>query len=159
AVLLLAVLWLRAARLRDALPPAAPGLLAVLTVCLMAITDKTLSPQYLIWVAALVAVVGVTHPDALPPGTVPLPLATCALTQLVSPLNYDPLVGIKPYAVLLLVARDAGLLAVTWLVGRRLWLLTRRPVHRGGSEPASQQGTAAERGGGADQPARQGGSQ
>ena len=130
AVLLLAVLWLRAARRREALPPAAPGLLAVLTVCLMATTDKTLSPQYLIWVAALVAVVGVTHPDALPRGTVPLLLATCALTQLIFPLNYDPLVAVEPYAVLLLAVRDAGLLAVTWLVGRQLWLLTRRPAQR-----------------------------
>jgi hypothetical protein len=125
AVLLLAVLWLRAARLRGALPPAVAGLLGTLTVSLMAMTDKTLSPQYLIWVAALLAVVGVTHPDALPRGTVALLLATCALTQVIFPLNYDPLVAIRPYAVVLLLVRDAGLAAVAALVGRQVWLLTR----------------------------------
>ena len=136
AVLLLAVLWLRAARLRDAVPPGVVGLLGALTVCLIAVTDKTLSPQYLIWVAALLAVVGVSagpgdapgaRGDALPRGTTALLLATCALTQVIFPLNYDPLVAGEPYAVVLLVLRDAGLLGVAWLVGRRVWALTRRP--------------------------------
>jgi hypothetical protein len=171
AVLLLAVLWLRAARLREAMPPAVVGLLGALTVCLIAVTDKTLSPQYLIWVAALLAVVGVSEPDpaaaardvaargaalpggaarevaargaalpggaarggALPRGANPLLLATCALTQVIFPLNYDPLVAGEPYAVVLLILRDAGLLAVAWLVGRRVWALTGRPTRQGGT--------------------------
>ncbi len=127
AVLLLAVLWLRAARLRGSVPPAAVGLLGALTVCLVAVTDKTLSPQYLIWVAALLAVVGVLHPDALPRGINAVLLATCALTQVIFPLNYDPLVAGEPYAVVLLVVRDAGLLAVAWPAGRQVWALTRGP--------------------------------
>jgi uncharacterized membrane protein YhaH (DUF805 family) len=128
AVLLLAVLWLRAARLRDAVPPGTAGLLAVLTVCLMAMTDKTLSPQYLIWVAALLAAVGVTVPGCLPRAAGPLLLATCALTQVIFPLNYDPLVAGRPYAVVLLVVRDAGLLALACLVAHRLWTRTGRPA-------------------------------
>jgi len=128
AALLLAVLWLRAARLRDAASPAVAGLLGTLTVCLMAVTNKTLSPQYLIWIAALAAAVGVAYPGAVPRGATALLLATCALTQVIFPLNYDPLVAGRPYAVLLLLVRDAGLLAVAALVGRRIWVLTRRPA-------------------------------
>jgi hypothetical protein len=104
------------------------GLLGALTVCLMAVTNKTLSPQYLIWIAALLAAVGVAFPDSLPRGTTGLLLASCALTQVIFPLNYDPLVAGQPYAVLLLLVRDAGLLTVAALVGRRIWVLTRRPT-------------------------------
>jgi Glycosyltransferase family 87 len=122
AVAVLAVLWLRGLRRRG---PEVAGLLAVLTVILFVITDKTFSPQYLIWVAALVAVVGVTRPAAVPWPVVPLLLATCGITHLIFPLFYDELVAGRPYAVLLLVARDAGLVAVGALVGRRVWALTR----------------------------------
>lgn len=126
AIAVLGVLWLRTVRrgLAARVVPVA-GLLGSLTVILLTVTDKTLSPQYLIWVTALLAVVGVTHPTALPRAAVPLLLVTCALTHLVFPLNYDQLVAGRPYAVLLLVARDAGLAALGWLVGRQVWVLTR----------------------------------
>jgi hypothetical protein len=126
AIALLAALWLRTLRrgLGAQVVPVA-GLLGTLTVILLTITDKTLSPQYLIWVAALLAVVGVTHPAALPRAAVPVLLAACAITHLVFPLNYDQLVAGRLYAVLLLVARDVCLAALGWLIGRRIWVLTR----------------------------------
>jgi hypothetical protein len=125
AIVLLAVLWLRAVRRGSGLPAAVPGLLGTLTVILLTITDKTLSPQYLIWISALLAVVGALHPEVLPRAAVPVLLATCGLTHLIFPLDYDPLVAGEPYAVALLVARDAGLAALGVLVGRRVWTLTR----------------------------------
>lgn len=126
AIALLAVLWLRAVRhgARGA-QPAVAGLLATLTVILLTVTDKTLSPQYLIWIAALLAVVGALHPTVMPPAAVPTLLLTCAVTHLIFPFWYDPLVAGRPYAVLLLVARDLGLAALAVQIGRQVWRLTR----------------------------------
>jgi hypothetical protein len=94
-------------------------------VIALTVTDKTLSPQYLIWIAALLAVVAVTHPEAVPRAAVPILLATCAATHVIFPYWYDFLVAGRPYAVLLLVARDIGLAAVGVLVARRVWVLSR----------------------------------
>jgi glycosyl transferase family 87 len=125
AVAVLAVLWLRSVRRGAALDPGVPGLLGVLTVMLLIMTDKTFSPQYLIWVAALMAAAGTVHPAALPGWSVPVLLASCGLTHLIFPLDYDPLVAGQPYAVVLLVVRDVGLAVVAVLVGHRIWQLTR----------------------------------
>ena len=124
----LAVLWLRAARRRD-VPPAAVGWLATAAVALVVITDKTLSPQYLLWIGALLAAMGVrggaggTVDDALVRAT-RLMLVTAVLTQLFYPTMYGLLIDINPVAVAVLVARDVVLVRLTALAVRRFWALT-----------------------------------
>ncbi|MBI1758205.1 MAG: DUF2029 domain-containing protein [Actinobacteria bacterium] len=127
AVVGLAVLWLRAARAgRSA--PAAPGLLAVGTVGLMIITDKTFSPQYLIWLGALTAALGVTATDAGTARLHRLLLLVAVLTQIVYPNLYSLLAELHPLAVALATLRDGTLVALTWLALHRFWTLTGRPV-------------------------------
>lgn len=125
AVGVLAVLWLRAARL-PLVPPAAIGFLGIGTVCLLVITDKTLSPQYLVWIGALLAATGVAAVDEQTPRVHRLMLVTAVLTQIVYPGMYGLLVNINPLAVVLVTARDAALGWLAWLVLRRAWELTRR---------------------------------
>jgi len=129
AAAVLAVLWLRAARRRD-VSPAAVGWLATATVALVVVTDKTLSPQYLLWIGALLAAMGVgggaesgTADEALPRAT-RLMLATALLTQLFYPTMYGLLIDINPVAVAVIVARDVVLGMLTWLALSRFWALT-----------------------------------
>jgi len=131
AVAGLAMLWLRAARplwVRPAgtVPPAAVGLLATGTVCLMIITDKSFSPQYLIWLGALLAAMGVAAVDAETTRLNRLLLALAVLTQVVYPGMYGLLVNINPLAVVLVIARDALLVLLAWVALRRFWTLTGR---------------------------------
>jgi hypothetical protein len=123
AVLVLAVLWLRGARRHPT--PLAIGWLAAATVALMIVTDKTLSPQYLLWLGALLAAMGAQPggADALPRAA-RLMLATALLTQLFYPTMYGLLIDINPIAVTVLVARDAVLAMLTWLAVRRCWVLS-----------------------------------
>lgn len=135
AAVLLAVLWLRAARLsiarRLSVPPLAVGWLAVVTVALVVITDKTLSPQYLLWVGALLAAMGAGTgfgTDEALPRTTRLMLVTCVLTQAFYPTMYGLLIDINPLAVAVIVARDVVLVRLTWLAVRRFWALTTGPA-------------------------------
>jgi hypothetical protein len=137
AVAVLAVLWLRAAlwsrAARRPVPPAAAGFLAIGTVCLLVITDKTLSPQYLVWVGALLAAMGVSAVDGQTAWVNRLMLAAAVLTQIVYPGMYGLLVNINPLAVVIVGARDAALVWLTWVALRRVWVLTRRGPAREGS--------------------------
>jgi Glycosyltransferase family 87 len=126
AVLLLAVLWLRAARLR-VLPAEAIGWLATVTVSLVVITNKTLSPQYLLWIGAALAALGVTGQDPALRRATRLMLLTAALTQLFYPIYYQHLVDLDPFGVAAITVRDVTLLLLTWLAARRFWALTARP--------------------------------
>jgi Glycosyltransferase family 87 len=123
AVALLAVLWLRAARL-GVVPADAIGWLVTATVALVVLTDKTLSPQYLLWIGAVLAALGVHGTDPAIARATRLMLVSAALTQLVYPTLYPRLVGIEPVAVLAIVVRDAVLVALTALAVRRFWALT-----------------------------------
>jgi hypothetical protein len=133
---LLAVLWLRAARLR-VVSADAVGWLATATVALVVLTDKTLSPQYLLWIAALLAALGVTGTDPALPRATRLMLASAVLTQLVYPTMYTWLTQINPIAVALLTVRDVVLVMLTWLAVRRVWALTAvAAAQRVGTAPA-----------------------
>ncbi|MDR1512003.1 MAG: DUF2029 domain-containing protein [Propionibacteriaceae bacterium] len=104
------------------------GTLMVLATLVMIVTNKTFSPQYMIWLGGPVAVlltISARHPErALPgtPHTTPLTLARrlalatsglAVLTQLVYPTTYDWLVHWQPdrtwAATALLVARNIGI--------------------------------------------------
>lgn len=128
AVVLLAVLWFRAVRL-PVVPADAVGWLAVATVSFVVLTDKTLSPQYLLWIGAVLAALGVRGEDPALPRATTLMLLSAALTQLFYPTMYGLLVNINPIAVAVITARDVTLAMLVWLAVRRFWALTAvRPV-------------------------------
>ena len=128
------VLWLR----RPNRTLAEAGLLMVAATAIMIVTNKTFSPQYLIWLAGPLAATLALTPSGPSParrllgraaaGTLVLTLAT----QLVYPLLYDYLIGYKDgplvwVAQTLLAARNIGLAGLTvWLIATLVHMLMRR---------------------------------
>jgi hypothetical protein len=115
--LVLSWLWLRARRLAE-VPIELIGWLVMATVMIFVVTDKTLSPQYLLWLAALTAAQLSLRPSPAAKRVAGLLLVASLLTQFVYPLTYlqlldnDNLVG----------AASAGALTVRnlilcWLAG------------------------------------------
>lgn len=124
ALAALFVAWFR----RGARPEAAAHL-ALTAVALFMITSRALSPQYLLWLAALAVVVpGLARPaDAASQSDATLTLAwtavLLALTTLVYPLFYDDLLsGARALPTWLLAARNAALVA---FAARCAWLAVR----------------------------------
>jgi Glycosyltransferase family 87 len=133
ALVLLGWLWWRALR-RPVLDRtgalALAGLLGVAAAALLVLTNKTLSPQYLLWIGALLAGLGCLVPDEplLAPVGRMLVLA-CVLTQVTYPPLYDLLTGrsrLSAIPLTLLTVRNALLVAVAVLVVVRVVALTRR---------------------------------
>ncbi len=112
-----AVIVRRRALLRAA-PHIAP--LAILAVILTIMAfGKVLSPQYVIWMLPVVALVGVQD-GAL----ATLAVATLLLTQVEFPARYGDLLAFDPATVLVVAARNV-LLLVT--LGMTLWRLAKLP--------------------------------
>lgn len=117
---------------------AAVGLVMLATIALLAVTNKTLSPQYLVWLggpmAALLLVRGSRtdrRPTMISRLAVQL-LVLALLTHLIYPLTYVGLYGEGRGALLitstvLLVLRNAGLVIFTIAVCASAWRMTRRP--------------------------------
>jgi hypothetical protein len=125
-------LWWRAlrwdqARPADVLPVA--GLLCIGTAGLLVISNKTLSPQYLLWLGGLVAALGCIAPaEPLLRRLVPLLVVTCLITQVLYPLGYGMLTSEAWYGwvgVPLLTLRNGLLVALAVLAIRRVVVLTR----------------------------------
>ena len=117
------VLWLR----RTERTPAQAGLLMIAATLIMIVANKTLSPQYLIWLGGPLAAALALAPRASAPArllgrTAGWTLALAAATQAIYPLLYYHVIGYLdgPLVVVsnvLLAARNAGLAALTvWLV-------------------------------------------
>ncbi len=138
ALLVMAVLFVRTWRSgrTDVLAAAA---LMTAVVALMIVSNKTLSPQYLLWlggpVAVLVQQVSSAPTDRARTRPVVLlalgSLLLAALTHLVYPVLYLPMVygpagAGQTLAVLVLTVRNAGLLALTVLAVSLAWRLTAR---------------------------------
>jgi hypothetical protein len=132
AVAVLGWLWWRVLRWdqrrpADVLPVA--GLLMLGTAGLLVITNKTLSPQYLLWAGGLLAALGCVAPtEPLLPRLNRLLLGTCLVTQVIYPLGYGMITGVNAgtwLGVTLLTARNGALLALTVLALRRVVVLTR----------------------------------
>lgn len=132
-LLLILVLGLHAARLaqRSALVVAVV-MLAVIMV--MIVTNKTLSPQYVLWIGGPVAaMLAAAEEDGVPDLSWPLLLASASWllalgTQEVYPIRYGEIVGSaqSPVAIAVLTARNVGLVLFTVVVCALAWVLTRR---------------------------------
>ena len=77
-------------------------------VCAFIVFDRVLSPQYLIWLAPLVATVSGRR------GLAAMALLACAMamTQVYYPLHFDPLKTFEPLQSWAVVARDGMLVTL-----------------------------------------------
>ena len=131
----LVLLWIRAFRARGGVTPTAVALVVLATVAAMIITNKTLSPQYVLWlggpVAALLLLCSQVTPD-LRRWIVRLAVATlilAGLTQLVYPLLYDSYLNLRgPFwlvvATVVTTVRNLGLLGYTVATVLLAWRAT-----------------------------------
>ena len=130
AVGLLCWLWWRAWRTGTPAGLALVGLLGLAAACLLILPNKTLSPQYLLWIGGLLAALGAVVPDEpLLPRLNLLVVVSCLLTQVLYPLGYGMLTGphwSNAIGAALLTARNGLLIAITVLVIARVVRLTRR---------------------------------
>jgi hypothetical protein len=127
----LAVLFVRAFRAGGG-TPVAVGFIILTTVALMIVTNKTLSPQYLLWLggpaAALLLVRDRARAEERPAirRTAYALVLLALLTHLVYPLLYDGLLGRQGHSMVVLATvvtavRNLALLAFTGYVGRLAW--------------------------------------
>ncbi len=137
-IVALYVLWLR----RSDRSLAQAGLLMVVATAIMIFTNKTFSPQYLIWLAGpLAATLAITPRDPTPTrrlldraavGTLVITL----MTQGIFPLLYDYILGfgtgpLVPVSYALLTVRNAAFAClVVWLIVMLARMLVKRPEAR-----------------------------
>jgi Glycosyltransferase family 87 len=133
------LLTVRAFR-HDGSTPVAIGFVIVATVALMTITNKTLSPQYLLWLGGLMAALLALRPQATPRELPAINrmsgqlLILALLTQLVYPLFYDSYLGRHGQPMIIIstvvtAVRNLALVVFTveacWLAWRMLGAPTR----------------------------------
>ena len=131
---LIILLTIRAFR-HNGSTPVAIGFVIVAIVAIMTITNKTLSPQYLLWLGGPMAALLVFRPQATPEEKPAINrmagqlLGLALLTQLVYPLFYDSYLGRHGQAMIMLstivtAVRNLALVAFTveacWLAWRML---------------------------------------
>jgi len=125
------LLTIRAFR-HDGSTPAAIGFVVLATVAIMTITNKTLSPQYLLWVGGPMAALLAYRPQARfaeQPAISRIAgqvLILALLTQLVYPLFYDSYLGRHGQAMIIIstivtAIRNLALVAFTVEVCRLAW--------------------------------------
>jgi hypothetical protein len=124
----LVLLYLRALRAPEpARTSSLAAQLTVLSVIVWIATNKAFSPQYLVWVAAPLAALGVLPPRQLPRADIGLFLLACALTQFVFPSNYHLLLVGGEAAAKVLIAltiRDALLITLGVRLAVKIWRAT-----------------------------------
>ncbi|MEO6500339.1 MAG: glycosyltransferase family 87 protein [Jatrophihabitantaceae bacterium] len=128
--LLLVTLWWRA---HSAASPSAEtlGWIFLATTLIVTVTNKTLSPQYLLWLGGPAAALAVRAPaDPAVRTFARVLLVTAVATQLVFPIGYNAL--LKTHSNMWLVTLDLALRNVllvwlTWYAVRQVWIQTRRP--------------------------------
>lgn len=114
-LLLLGLLWRRAAR------PAAmssAALLAATTLFVVVATARNLSPQYLLWLGAVLAAALCLAGAAIGRAAIAWFVLACALTQVVYPLTYVSLLAGRLAPLVALSGRDVALVVVTVLLYR-----------------------------------------
>jgi hypothetical protein len=115
--------------------PVAIGFVIVATVAIMTITNKTLSPQYLLWLGGPMGALLAFRPRATPEEQPAIDrmarqlLILAILTQLVYPLLYDSLLGLQSqgmiiFSTVVTAIRNLALVVFTveacWLAWRML---------------------------------------
>jgi hypothetical protein len=137
--LVLILLWLRAAR-HPAASAATLGWLFLTTALIVTVTNKTLSPQYLLWLGGPAAALAVRSPaDAAVRRFGRWLLITAVFTQLEYPIGYDDIVrarGLMPLWTSVLVGRNILLIWLTWFAVRQAWRLTRAAGAAQDADPA-----------------------
>lgn len=127
--LLLIAMWWRALKLQT---PSAEtlGWLFLATALVVTITNKTLSPQYLLWLGGPVAALAVRKPADHAVRTFGrVLLLTAVATHLVYPIGYNAL--LKTHSLMWLISlalalRNLLLIWLTWYAVRQVWRQTRR---------------------------------
>ena len=115
--------------------PVAVAFLVLTTIAVMIVTNKTLSPQYLLWLAGPGAALLLLRHRATPAERMAVRhttyalLALALLTHLVYPLLYPGLLGrngqvLLALATVVTTARNVGLLLFTGYVASRAWRFT-----------------------------------
>jgi len=127
--LLLVTLWWRAHRTS---PSAGTlGWIFLATALVVTVTNKTLSPQYLLWLGGPVAALAVrSQANPAVRTFARVLLVTAVATQLVFPIGYNALLkthSLMPLVTLDLALRNLLLLWLTWYAVRQVWIQTRRP--------------------------------
>ncbi len=129
--LLLMTLWWRA---HSAAAPSAEtlGWIFLATALVVTVTNKTLSPQYLLWLGGPIAALAVRAPaDHAVRTFARVLLVTAVSTQLVFPVGYNALLkthSLMPLVTLDLALRNVLLVWLTWYAVRQVWIQTRRPA-------------------------------
>lgn len=135
-LVVIVALWVRAFRVRDGVSPIAVGMVVLATVAIVIITNKTLSPQYLLWIggpiAALLLLRGSTTTEDLRRWIVRVGvfgLVLAGLTQLVYPLLYDGYLGFTDHSgivvsTLVTAVRNLCLLGFTVITVLLAWRTT-----------------------------------
>jgi Glycosyltransferase family 87 len=128
---LIVLLTIRAFR-HDGSTPAAIGFVVLATVAIMTITNKTLSPQYLLWIGGPMAALLAYRPDATSDEQPAISrvagqvLILALLTQLVYPLFYNSYLGREGHAMIIIstvvtAIRNIALVVFTIEVCRMAW--------------------------------------
>ena len=122
----LALLYWRAFRAPETARTAAlAARLTVLALIVFIASNKVFSPQYLLWLAAPLAVLALLAHDGLPRADLGLLIAACALTHLmVLPMNYAALARVEDsrvWVLAVLLARDAAIVALGARLAARTW--------------------------------------
>ncbi len=130
ACVVLVLRWLRAGT-----PTRPLGWISLTLIGAFIVTSPALSPQYLLWLAPSAAVlVGQASRDGgdAPPwrpalATLVLLALLCVLTTVIYPVAYDALLvitGATPAALVVLAARNIGLVVLTMASGVAAWVVT-----------------------------------
>ncbi|MDQ1718954.1 MAG: hypothetical protein QOE89_2907 [Pseudonocardiales bacterium] len=126
--LLLVTLWWRAHKHPQATAETL-GWLFLATALIVTVTNKTLSPQYLLWLGGPIAALAVRAPgDPTVRGFGRWALIAAVLTQLEYPVGYNAIVKAQatmPLWMTVLTLRNILLVWLTWLAVRQVWRLTR----------------------------------
>ena len=139
---LLGWLWHRA-RMLPSVSPETVGWLFLATASVVTITNKTLSPQYILWLGGPLAALLARWPgDPHVRRAARQLLVICVLTQLVFPLTYASLASnvtsLTVPSTLLLAARNVLLIRLTWLACSRV-------LHQTGQDDMPEVPAGAER--------------
>jgi hypothetical protein len=121
-------LWFRTASTRDA-PLVTLGWLILAAATVITIVNKTLSPQYIIWLGGPLAALMVFAPrDPAVRRAAQVLIGLSVITQLIYPIEYAKLVNVGWYTfpmTLLLALRNVLLVWLAYLACAQVWRLTR----------------------------------